>query len=173
MKDKKEAKTANLARKIRVHKLGFHWSSERESNNDEDVLEGLQPHPNLKSLEIVNFGGEKFIVASCPNLRSFPSLQGVGSLLRRLGISCADEVLPTGLQSCTSLSELNINYCPNLKSIPNLRQLHSLTKLRIMCCQNLTHLPEELDCLTCLESLEIGGFPQSQFHFHPTLARIP
>ena len=42
VKDKEEAKTANLARKIRVHKLGFHWSSERESNNnDEDVLEGL------------------------------------------------------------------------------------------------------------------------------------
>ncbi|KAK7856456.1 putative disease resistance protein rga4 [Quercus suber] len=124
---------------------------------------------------------EKFEVIGCPNLRSFPSLQGVGSLLRNLGISCVDEVLPTGLQSCTSLSELHIKYCPNLisipdlgelhsltgleisdcsnlKSIPNLRQLHSLTELRIMRCQNLTHLPEELDCLTCLESLEIGGF---------------
>jgi hypothetical protein len=61
VRDKEEAKTANLAGKTGVHKLGFHWSSEREgNNNDEDVLEGLQPHPHLKSLEIQNFMGEKF-----------------------------------------------------------------------------------------------------------------
>ncbi|KAF3960372.1 hypothetical protein CMV_014902 [Castanea mollissima] len=61
VRDKEEAKTANLVGKTRVHKLEFHWSPERVgNNNDEDVLEGLQPHPLLKSLKIENFRGEKF-----------------------------------------------------------------------------------------------------------------
>ncbi|XP_030975752.1 putative disease resistance protein RGA3 [Quercus lobata] len=61
VRDKEEARTANLVGKTRVHKLEFHWCSERVgNNNDEDVLEGLQPHPRLKSLKIENFGGEKF-----------------------------------------------------------------------------------------------------------------
>ncbi|KAL4645690.1 hypothetical protein ACB092_02G253100 [Castanea dentata] len=61
VRDKEEAKTANLVGKTRLHKLEFHWSPERVgNNNDEDVLEGLQPHPLLKSLKIENFRGEKF-----------------------------------------------------------------------------------------------------------------
>ncbi|KAF3948135.1 hypothetical protein CMV_025833 [Castanea mollissima] len=61
VRDKEEAKTANLVGKTRLHKLEFHWSDERVgNNNDEDVLEGLQPHPLLKSLKIENFRGEKF-----------------------------------------------------------------------------------------------------------------
>ncbi|XP_030964412.1 putative disease resistance protein RGA3 [Quercus lobata] len=76
---------------------------------------------------------ERFDVFFCPNLRSFPSLQGAGSRLRSLMISCGDEVLPTGLESCTSLSALSIE-CPNLISIPELPELHSLTKLQICEC---------------------------------------
>ena len=70
VRDKEEARTTNLMGKTGVHKLGFHWSSEREgNNNDEDVLEGLQPHQHLKSLEIENFRGEKFPlwILACDN----------------------------------------------------------------------------------------------------------
>lgn len=38
-------------------------------------------------------GLEEFIVESCPNLRSLPSIQGIVSFLRCLEISCGDEVL--------------------------------------------------------------------------------
>ena len=79
--------------------------------------------------------------SSYSNLRSFPSLQGVGSCLRSLIISCGDEVLPTGLQSCTSLSKLIIE-CPNLISIPELRELHSLMEFRIFDCYNLKSIPD-------------------------------
>ncbi|KAK4566191.1 hypothetical protein RGQ29_002423 [Quercus rubra] len=364
VRDKEEAKTANLVGKGGVQKLGFYWNRERDgNNNDEDVLEGLQPHSSLKSLEIANFKGEKFPswilardnssgglfvldhlleirlkncnkcnkiptlghlprlkvlqieemdnvkcigtefyinyggerssnsgggsgrnvvfpalktlvlenlpnlvewkdamelttietvfpcleeltitscdqltisislpqdatslqsfrisgcnklselsnasltlpsletfdVSDCPNLRSFPSLQGAGSLLRRLAISCGDEVLPTALQSCTSLSSLSINQCPNLILIPELRKLHSLTLLAICDCPNLksipdlgelhslTHLsilrcqtlkltcsPEELECVTHLKSLAIGGFCEELDAF-PSLSSI-
>ena len=51
---------------------------------------------------------EKFEVDGCPNVMYFPSLQGVAPFLRTLTISCGVEVFPSGLQSCTSLSELTI-----------------------------------------------------------------
>ncbi|KAK7856455.1 putative disease resistance protein rga4 [Quercus suber] len=161
-------------------------------------LVSISSHQNVTSLQSIRIIGceklmdlpnalltlpslETFEVIWSPNLRSFPSIQGVGSRLRKLGISCGDEVLSTGLQSCTSVSELcikdcpnlisipdlcklhslirlEITSCPNLKSIPDLRELHSLIGLRIMNCQKLTRLPEDLHCLTCLKSLEIGGF---------------
>ncbi|KAI3470245.1 hypothetical protein Pfo_026908 [Paulownia fortunei] len=45
--DKEEAKSAGLFQKSNIFKLNF------------NVLEGLQPHPNLKSLEIHRFKGRK------------------------------------------------------------------------------------------------------------------
>ena len=139
---------------------------------------------------------ETFEVSGCPNLRSFPSLQGAGSLLQSLVISCCDEVLPTALQSCTSLSSLSIKECqnlilipelrklhsltvlqirdcPNLKSIPDLGELHSLTDLSILRCQTLklTCLPEELECATRLKYLAIGGFCEELDAF-PSLSSI-
>nr|POE89647.1 disease resistance protein tao1 [Quercus suber] len=123
---------------------------------------------------------EKFEVIRCPNVMYFPSLQGVAPFLRTLTISCGVEVFSSGL-SCTSLSELRIWSCPNLKSIPDmrelhslirleigdcpnlrsigdLRELHSLNRLEITHCQKLRHLPDGLDCLTHLKYLEIGKF---------------
>ncbi|XP_065629733.1 putative disease resistance protein RGA4 [Quercus suber] len=139
---------------------------------------------------------ETFEVSGCPNLRSFPSLQGAGSLLPSLAISCGDEVLPTALQSCMSLSSLSIKECPNLILIPELRKLHSLTKLEICDCPNLksipdlgelhsltqlsilrcqtlklTCLPEELEFVTRLKYLAIGGFCEELDAF-PSLSSI-
>nr|POE86894.1 putative disease resistance protein rga3 [Quercus suber] len=62
VKDKEASRSAKLAEKTKVYNLGLYWSEEREDNhnNDEEVLEGLQPHRYLKSLTIDGFGGEKF-----------------------------------------------------------------------------------------------------------------
>ncbi|KAK4583167.1 hypothetical protein RGQ29_026097 [Quercus rubra] len=115
----------------------------------------------LQSLETLG-------VSSCPNLRAFPSIQGVSSL-RSLTISCGVEVLPTGLQSCTSLSELDITSCPNLISIPDLGELHSLSSLTIRDCRKLTRLPGGLS--ECLKTLEIGWFCEELDAF-PSLSSI-
>ena len=101
---------------------------------------------------------EELEVLSGSNLRYFPSIVGAISHLRLLRISCGVEVLPTWLQSCTSLSILRIKHCPNLVSIPDLQELRSLIKLQIRYCGRLKHLPKGLDCLTRLEDLSIGGF---------------
>ena len=162
-------------------------------------LVSISPHQDATSLQSIIIGDvtfpslETFEVSDCPNLRSFPSLRGVGSCLRSLIISCGDEVLPTGLQSCTSLSKLIIE-CPNLISIPELRELHSLMEFRIFDCYNLksipdlrelhsfTHLcivsckkfmrlPDELKCVTRLKSLVIGRFCEELDAF-PSLSSI-
>ncbi|XP_030940330.1 putative disease resistance protein RGA3 [Quercus lobata] len=145
---------------------------------------------------------ETLEVKGCPKLMSFPSIQGVASLLRHLAISCGDEVLPTGLQSCTSLQDLRISDCPNLILIPNLRELQSLTQLEIWRCPNLKSIAdlEELRSLNklaickcqkltglpqglrdCLKGLSIGGFCEeldvfpslsSIQHLHSSLERL-
>ncbi|KAM4105745.1 hypothetical protein ACB094_04G015400 [Castanea mollissima] len=104
---------------------------------------------NLNSLEGIN-------VKCCRNLRSFPSIQGIASLLQRLQISCSDEVLPTGLQSCISLQSLSICNCPHLIRIPDLKELPSLTQLVIWDCSNLILIPD-LKELSSLTKLAICG----------------
>ncbi|CDP13076.1 unnamed protein product [Coffea canephora] len=62
VKGKEAAKQAKLFEKPDLSCLVFEWESgDRESDNrEEDVLEGLQPHPNLQELVIYSFMGNKF-----------------------------------------------------------------------------------------------------------------
>ncbi|XP_027166035.1 putative disease resistance protein RGA3 [Coffea eugenioides] len=64
VKGKEAAKQAKLVEKPNLShlRLDFEWRSrDLESDNcDEDVLEGLQPHPNLQELRIQGFMGNKF-----------------------------------------------------------------------------------------------------------------
>jgi len=56
VRDKKEAKGASLFGKAKINTLVLVWSSERKSS----LLEGLQPHPDIRSLEIENYQGDEF-----------------------------------------------------------------------------------------------------------------
>ncbi|XP_027165940.1 putative disease resistance protein RGA3 [Coffea eugenioides] len=62
VKGKEAATQAKLFEKPDLSHLVFKWESgDRESDNrEEDVLEGLQPHPNLQGLGIHSFMGNKF-----------------------------------------------------------------------------------------------------------------
>ncbi|KAM4105781.1 hypothetical protein ACB094_04G018600 [Castanea mollissima] len=64
VRDQEEASSAKLAIRAKINGLGFHWSDRSDSevnhHNEEEVLEGLQPHGNLKSLKIDGFSGKKF-----------------------------------------------------------------------------------------------------------------
>ncbi|KAJ6678911.1 NBS-LRR TYPE DISEASE RESISTANCE PROTEIN, partial [Salix purpurea] len=60
VRDKEEAGKAKLCEK-RMDRLVLEWSDEgNNSVNYEGALEGLQPHPDLRSLTIQGYGGEKF-----------------------------------------------------------------------------------------------------------------
>ncbi|KAH0753325.1 hypothetical protein KY285_006473 [Solanum tuberosum] len=61
--DKEEAQTACLQEKPNICKLAYLWSHDESEGceiNDEHVLDGLQPHPNLKTLAVVDYLGTKF-----------------------------------------------------------------------------------------------------------------
>ncbi|CDP19737.1 unnamed protein product [Coffea canephora] len=55
-KDKEGAEEAKLSEKANLFRLELEWAYNREGDdyNDEDVLDGLRPHPNLEELEISN-----------------------------------------------------------------------------------------------------------------------
>ncbi|XP_070662975.1 putative disease resistance protein RGA3 isoform X2 [Malus domestica] len=65
VRDKEEAMKSKLVKKANLRKLILKWGwvppEERNGNFlDEDILEGLQPHPNIESLRIEEFKGTKF-----------------------------------------------------------------------------------------------------------------
>ncbi|CDP13078.1 unnamed protein product [Coffea canephora] len=95
VKGKEAAKQAKLFEKPDLSSLVFEWESgDRESDNrEEDVLEGLQPHPNLEKLKIDSFMGNKFpkwlinlskleelAIVDCKRCSELPSLGQLPSL---------------------------------------------------------------------------------------------
>ncbi|XP_071917463.1 putative disease resistance protein RGA3 [Coffea arabica] len=62
VKGKEGAEEAKLSEKANLFGLVLQWACEREGDdyNDEDVLDGLRPHPNLEELVIWNFMGDQF-----------------------------------------------------------------------------------------------------------------
>ncbi|KAL4631829.1 hypothetical protein ACB092_04G005800, partial [Castanea dentata] len=103
VEDMEEAESAKLKEK-EIFKLGLNWNYSRvEGSYDKDVkvLEGLQPHPNLKSLTIQFYGGKKF-----------PSWVGLSSLYH-------------------NLIEINLSYCKECEEVPTLGQLPCLRVLKM------------------------------------------
>ncbi|XP_058209354.1 putative disease resistance protein RGA4 [Rhododendron vialii] len=61
VKDKEEAERAKMSEKSKVTELEFHWDRNpgMSDMNYGDVLEGLKPHKNLKSLILRDFRGRR------------------------------------------------------------------------------------------------------------------
>ncbi|KAK8989954.1 hypothetical protein V6N11_064366 [Hibiscus sabdariffa] len=110
VRDKEEARGARLLEKKKLHKLTYQWNYEREVYNKyEEVLEGLEPHSNLKSLQIVRFRGEYY-----------PSW-----LSQKTGGDPSASFQPM------SLVELHLFWCKNVKNLPSLGQYPNLKFLEI------------------------------------------
>ncbi|XP_065870628.1 putative disease resistance protein At3g14460 [Euphorbia lathyris] len=60
--NKKEVERANLQEKAEIQGLFFQWSygANDRSSRDEELLEGLQPHPNIERIKIKYYMGEKW-----------------------------------------------------------------------------------------------------------------
>ncbi|KAM5559931.1 hypothetical protein ABKV19_021222 [Rosa sericea] len=96
--DGEEAQKANLVEKKHIRKLILDWKLSGPNHNvenDDDVLEGLQPHSSLEFLEIHGFMGTKFpswlLLAN--NLKEIELLgcnkcEGVPVLGHLLSLSC-------------------------------------------------------------------------------------
>lgn len=95
-----------------IYKLSFHWSHGRTrgDNNDENVLEGLKPHPKLKSLTVQNFMSNKF-----PSwiMKMAVDIDSRGGLSKKLD----------------KLVKLQFTGCERLEEIPSLGLLQSLQRI--------------------------------------------
>ncbi|KAJ3678628.1 hypothetical protein LUZ60_002431 [Juncus effusus] len=139
---------------------------------DSRILENLQPHPNLKHIEIWNYNGctfpkwmggpsscaslEELHLCDCLEITYLP-FANIGSLKHLKLLSCysiqriSRESLPSQLQS------LIIFQCSSLLTITELADLEFLVELEIQHCERLASFPFELlSERRCLKSSSSG-----------------
>ncbi|GKV47471.1 hypothetical protein SLEP1_g54374 [Rubroshorea leprosula] len=172
VRSKSEASKANLKEKTKLHQLKLCWSSRHEravnnNNNDEEVLESLQPHSTLKSLTIDGYIGKRFPSWMVNDVNSSGSsflLDNMASL-ELLILFGWDKLksLPHQLRHLTALKQLMLVDFNGLEALPEcLGDLSSLHRLEILNCSNLTHLPsiEAMRRLSNLQYLCIWDCPK-------------
>ncbi|XP_048422949.1 putative disease resistance protein RGA3 isoform X2 [Pyrus x bretschneideri] len=161
VRDKEEAMKSKLVEKANIRKLILKWGEERNGNFlDDDILEGLQPHPNLESLTIEEFKGTKFASWMMRNCRE--------TNLRYLRTRSCQQLLSLccGLEYCPSLETVEIEDCGNLESF-QISPSQSLQVLRIedcpkLRCTSIQSLPSLRDlvikrCTTLEGDLSLNG----------------
>ncbi|CAI0428979.1 unnamed protein product [Linum tenue] len=128
------------------------------STIDEEILEALCPHPNLKKLMILNYGGAK--------LANW--LSTITNLVELSLEDCREcEYLPP-LHQLPSLRELVIDACPNLKGLwidngngvmveEDWPSFPCLRRLEVVDCPNLTRMPLFPTVETRLELRKTGS----------------
>lgn len=109
-----DSKSSNLSSKQYLESLKLIWSRDDNSGNNEDdmVLEGLQPHQSLKVLHIAGYCGVHF-----PNW-----------------------LMNNGASSLPSLVELTIEGCLRCQHLLPLDQLPSLKFLKLYSLSSLEHI---------------------------------
>ncbi|KAF7138216.1 hypothetical protein RHSIM_Rhsim07G0209700 [Rhododendron simsii] len=105
-----DALEAKMSEKKQLEKLALEWDSTTEdSQNARDVLEKLEPHTNLKHLEIKNYGGTRF-----------PTWLGDQSFCNMVSLrleNCENCFFLPPLGQMPSLKELTIERMPGITSV--------------------------------------------------------
>ncbi|CDP16808.1 unnamed protein product [Coffea canephora] len=179
---KDDAELANLSEKPNMDRLVFEWGNRDDESDkcDEDVLEGLQPHPNLKKLQILKFMGDQFPqwfmnltltslvelrVADCTRCRKLPAL-GQLPFLKRLYLTGLENTTCIGLSFYSEvhvmdvfpvLETLYIRDCPQLTTIPTPSHFPSLDVLEITQNCHVLLAEKVLSNIANLSSLELRG----------------
>ncbi|KAH7840836.1 hypothetical protein Vadar_022350 [Vaccinium darrowii] len=132
---KNDAFEAKMREKKHIEKLALEWGSTTEnSENERDVLEKLEPHTNLKHLEIKNYGGTRF-----------PAWLGNQSFCNMASLR---------LEKC--------EFCFSLPPLGQLRSLKELTISKMSGIANVDHefYGESGSLIKPFESLETLRFEQ-------------
>ncbi|XP_075645990.1 putative disease resistance protein RGA3 isoform X1 [Castanea sativa] len=151
-----DVREAKMNEKKYLWKLVFEWSDRVVNTHDEatekNVLEGLQPHSNLKELQIRHYRGNEFpawmregqlqnlisvTLNDCTNCK----ILTLGELpnLQLLYIKGMQELEKWPEVKCPSLSRLKFSNCPKLKELPEF--FPNLRTLKIKRCTSLRALP--------------------------------
>nr|XP_027075629.1 putative disease resistance protein RGA3 [Coffea arabica] len=193
---KDDAELAKLSKKPNLHRLVYEWGNrDRGSDNcDEDVLEGLQPHPNLKELQILKFMGDQFPqwfmtltslvelrVEDCTRCRKLPAL-GQLPFLKCLYLTGLENIRSIGLSFYSTSAEEDggsggsstisrQTFFPALK-ILSLKSMKNLEEWKdaheMMSTAGEVHV---MDVFPVLETLSISDCPR--LTTIPTPSRFP
>ncbi|KAJ6867473.1 disease resistance protein RGA1 isoform X1 [Populus alba x Populus x berolinensis] len=196
VKNLKDAKSANLKFRASLLSLTLSWHGnggylsypwsfvppqQKKSViqvNNEEVLEGLQPHSNMKKLRICGYGGSRFPnwmmnmtlpnlvemeLSACDHCEQLPPL-GKLQFLKNLvlhgmdGVKSIDRnVYGDGQNPFPSLETLTFDSMEGLEQWAAFRNLTSITSLRIERIDDVRELPDGfLQNHTLLERLKIG-----------------
>ncbi|XVE80872.1 hypothetical protein DITRI_Ditri15bG0015900 [Diplodiscus trichospermus] len=163
IRNENEARRAKIWEKKKLRTLRYEWDDKWKGyNRDEEVLEGLEPHSNLKSLTIKNYYGE-----------SNPSW------LPRKRVTTSFQLI--------NLVELKLSYCKNLRRLPTLGQYPNLKFLEIRSLFNVKHIEyefymndsgnknESTTLFPALEKFTISGMRKVKqwLDVEPTIAVFP
>lgn len=182
-----EAKEAFLSDKQYLDKLELKWSELSDDKiEEENILESLQPHINLKELQITSFGGGKFPswiedtpfpkleTLSLYNFRNCQILPCTGQLVylksmyigemhsvKRIDHQFIGNGMGWTIFGFPSLENLVFDGMPNLEEWVEVRGSHFpyLRQLTIAYCPKLVSLPM-LAYLKSLKHLEICWCPK-------------
>ncbi|KAK2430332.1 putative disease resistance protein RGA1 [Trifolium repens] len=171
-----EAQAANLMCKKDLQELCLSWKIKTPTiMNAEQLLEVLQPHLNLKHLEIDYYEGlllpswisilsnlVDLQLRGCKNCVRLPSLGKLQSLKRLVLINMVnlkylDDECQDGMnvRICPSLEELELHDLPNIEGLLKVERgemFPCLSYLHISDCPKL-----ELPCLPSVEDLRVWG----------------
>ncbi|XP_057781374.1 putative disease resistance protein RGA3 [Salvia miltiorrhiza] len=148
--DKEEAGKANLFKKSKILNLCLMWGVDREGErNDEDVLEGLQPHSHLREFEIRGFNGKRF-PSWTQKMAVRDAPQGSWVVLNKL--------MSLSLSNCYECEEI-----PMLGQLPNLKSLVLLRLDNVKCINSSFYGMVNKDTrivFPALEKLMLSSMPK-------------
>ncbi|XP_042487374.1 putative disease resistance protein RGA4, partial [Macadamia integrifolia] len=177
VKNGANAKAANLKGKEKLQELTLEWEvdwhvcTKKDSTKEDDVLEELQPHPNLLLLRILRFNGTKLptwlngssylsnlqelCIYSCHHVESL-DLIDLRSL-RKLMISYCEKMEYVGMEGHVALELVEFKGCDKLKSLGAKERsfCNSLKTLQIENCANPMVLSKGIEQFSMLEQLLI------------------
>ncbi|KAK4364725.1 hypothetical protein RND71_016083 [Anisodus tanguticus] len=177
VKNDTDAKEANLSAKANLHSLSMSWDGPHRYESDQvKVLEALEPHPNLKYLEIIGFRGFCF-----PNWMNHSVLERVVSIIIN-GCENCSYLPPFGELPCLESLELQdgsveVEYVEEdyvHSGFPIRRRFPSLRKLHICGFCNLKGLQrtEGEDLFSMLEEMKISDCPMFVFPTLPFVKKL-